>query len=139
MPDNLTVEQCMMVDHSRHGHCGRTTRMRILKRHGSEGLPRGFVTLLNKFSCRFCQLTLGARQYWKSQRMKQKRDAKRRTKSKLSRTDDAETESDSETEPETVQAQNPVQITDVEQSSDDVGEEIFIDFGHSIAQGIHNE
>eukprot|EP00961_Rhodomonas_salina_P051983 697724-Rhodomonas_salina.1 len=60
MPDNLTVEERMMVDHSRHGHCGRTTRMRILKRHGSEGLPRGFVTLLNKFSCKFCQLTLGA-------------------------------------------------------------------------------
>eukprot|EP00961_Rhodomonas_salina_P065616 881926-Rhodomonas_salina.1 len=104
MPDNLTVEQCMMVDHSRHAHCRRTTRMHILKRHGLEGLPRSFVTLLNKFSCRFCQLTLGARQYWKSQRMKQKRNAKRWTKSKLARADDAETESDSDTELEAVSA-----------------------------------
>eukprot|EP00961_Rhodomonas_salina_P091961 1237352-Rhodomonas_salina.1 len=71
--------------------------------------------------------------------MKQKSDAKRRTKSKLTRADDAETESDSDTELEAVSAPTPVQITDVEQSSNDIGEDIFIDFGHSIAQGIHNE
>eukprot|EP00961_Rhodomonas_salina_P007495 101421-Rhodomonas_salina.1 len=82
MPDNLPVEERMMVDHARHGHCWRTTRMRILKRHGSEGLPHGFVMLLNKFSCKFCLLTLGARQYHKSQRMKQQRAAKQASTSK---------------------------------------------------------
>eukprot|EP00961_Rhodomonas_salina_P184061 2485190-Rhodomonas_salina.1 len=76
MSDNLTVEEHMMVDHLCHGHCLRTTRMRILKRHGSEGLPRGFVTLLNKFSCKVCQLALCSRQYRKSQCMKQQCAAK---------------------------------------------------------------
>eukprot|EP00961_Rhodomonas_salina_P225668 3051157-Rhodomonas_salina.2 len=96
MPDNLTVEEQMTVDHARHGHCGRTTLMCILKKHCSDCLPCSFVTLLNKFSCRFCQLALGARQYRKLQQMKQQSTAKCDKKSKTAMAAGTDTDSDSE-------------------------------------------
>eukprot|EP00961_Rhodomonas_salina_P250536 3386852-Rhodomonas_salina.1 len=89
--------------------------MCILKRHGLEGLPHGFVTLLNKFSCKFCQLTLGARQYLKSQCMKQQRATKQAStsKSKKAKADVADADSDPTVEQESVLPQNPVEITDL--------------------------
>eukprot|EP00961_Rhodomonas_salina_P021766 292868-Rhodomonas_salina.1 len=74
--------------------------------------------------------------------MKQQRATKQASasKSKTAKADAADADSDPTVEAESVLPQNPVEITDLGQDGNhNLGEEIFIDFGHSIARGIHNE
>jgi len=71
-PLELSVADQIRLCHDRDGHPSYNTHLRMYKARQGRGYPANFPSLLAHFKCETCAVTLGARTYRTSKRVKEK-------------------------------------------------------------------
>ena len=71
-PLELSVADQIRLCHDRDGHPSYNTHLRMYKARQGRGYPANFPSLLAHFKCETCAVTLGARSYRTSKRVKDK-------------------------------------------------------------------
>ena len=71
-PLELCVADQIRLCHDRDGHPSYNTHLRMYKARQGRGYPANFPSLLAHFKCETCAVTLGARSYRTSKRVKDK-------------------------------------------------------------------
>jgi hypothetical protein len=119
-------EKLMQVVHDKWGHPSNTKMERIVRYYKSKGFPTGFLKQLKNFKCKTCALCKGARVYKHTKRVQEKMTKGKENKKKMVEQVLLETET-----------------TNAEDTDDLLkgfqGDELHLDYGHSIALGYHNE